>query len=164
MRHFIVRGFPSNSRLDAGEVLHVGGDRGEAIAITNKPEAKFVRKEMYELARPNLSRFFGKETESDQDANDSQTDSELTDQDTDPDAGDLQTDSVDQDADDSELTDQEADSQTDSEPVDMTDSARSLAEEFDLTAEQIAEIKPSGTTGKILKDDVEDYIESLGTD
>ena len=84
-----------------------------------------MRKEMYELARPNLSRFFGKEA-----------------------------DSADQDADDS---------QTDSEP-EMTDSARTLAEEFDLTAEQIAEIKPTGTTGKILKDDVEDYIETLGTD
>lgn len=61
MRQFIVLGFSSNSKSEAGESLYLGGDRGEAIAVANKPEASYARKEVYELATPHLRRHFESE-------------------------------------------------------------------------------------------------------
>ena len=59
-------------------------------------------------------------------------------------------------------TDPVDDVETDS--VEMTDSARELADEFELTDEQVSQIEATGQNGKILKGDVEDFIETLGTD
>ena len=62
------------------------------------------------------------------------------------------------------VDDVQSDSVDDVQSVEMTDSARELADEFELTAEQVRQIEPTGQNGKILKSDVEDFIETLGTD
>ena len=58
MRHFVVLGFRSVSKSEQGELVHLGGDRGEAITITTSASGSFVRKEMFELDIPNRSRHF----------------------------------------------------------------------------------------------------------
>lgn len=58
MRHFIVLGFSSHSKKEAGESLYLGEDRGEAIAVANKLESSYARKELYELATPHMRRHF----------------------------------------------------------------------------------------------------------
>lgn len=56
MRHFVVLGFTSNSQKEAGELLHLGADRSQAIESVNTPDEEFVRKELYELSVPNVRR------------------------------------------------------------------------------------------------------------
>jgi hypothetical protein len=58
MRHFIVMGFCSNSQNDQGKQVHLGSDRGDAVAELNKDDGKFVRKELFELAVPEIRRCF----------------------------------------------------------------------------------------------------------
>lgn len=60
MRHFIVLGFAGPSKSEPGEQIHLGSDRGEAVAVTNTPDGKFARKEMFELALPQKSCYFKK--------------------------------------------------------------------------------------------------------
>lgn len=130
MRHFIVLGFESNSNSAPGEQVHIGSDRGEAIEVTNDPAGGFARKELYELAIPHICRHFSGVTKKETSAEPEQVE---------------------------EQVDTEEDTET--ELPEMTNSARELAEENGLTPEQIAEITPTGTTGKILKEDVEDYLD-----
>lgn len=56
MRHFIVLGFSSNSQKEPGKQLHLGTDRGVAIEAVNAVDSKYVRKELYELAIPQIRR------------------------------------------------------------------------------------------------------------
>ncbi len=56
MRHFIVLGFASCSQKDKGEALYLGCDRAEAIKEVNTPSANYVRRELYELAVPEIRR------------------------------------------------------------------------------------------------------------
>jgi hypothetical protein len=62
MRHFIVLGFSSSSQMDSGKQLHLGSDRGAAIAAVNTPDKKYIRKELFELAVPDMRRHFPAET------------------------------------------------------------------------------------------------------
>ena len=57
MRKFIVLGFASKSTDEVGEVVHLGTDRGEAIAAVNQPMGERARLELYELATPEKRRF-----------------------------------------------------------------------------------------------------------
>ena len=58
MRHFIVLGFDSNSQRDKGKQVYLDSDRGDAVAELNKDDGKFVRKELFELAVPEIRRSF----------------------------------------------------------------------------------------------------------
>lgn len=61
MRQFIVLGFKTTDTSEQGEQVHLGGDRAESIAVTNAADDRFVRKQLYELAVPHLSRHFARE-------------------------------------------------------------------------------------------------------
>lgn len=61
MRQFLVLGYATNSNSEQGEQVHLGSDRGEAIAVTNEPDERFARKQLYELALPHMSRHFDRE-------------------------------------------------------------------------------------------------------
>lgn len=56
MRHFIVLGFASNSKKDTGKSLYLGSDRSKAIETVNVQSEKYKRRELYELAAPELRR------------------------------------------------------------------------------------------------------------
>lgn len=56
MRHFIVLGFASNSKNDIGKSLYLGNDRSEALKKLNAQDKKFIRRELYELAVPQMRR------------------------------------------------------------------------------------------------------------
>lgn len=56
MRQFIVLGYTSNNTIDPGECLYLGADRGEALAKVN--EAGHMRRELYDLAAPQIRRHF----------------------------------------------------------------------------------------------------------
>lgn len=58
MRQFIVLGYPSNSKADSGECLYLGSDRGAAMDVAKEQEEDYVRKSMFELAIPHLTRHF----------------------------------------------------------------------------------------------------------
>ena len=58
MRHFVVLGFKTTVNSEEGEQVHLGSDRGEAIEVANAVDERFVRKQLYELAVPHLSRHF----------------------------------------------------------------------------------------------------------
>ena len=123
MRQFLVLGFATFSTSEAGEVIHLGSNRSEALGVTSTPDEKFARKELHELASPQKRCHFATPV--------------LSESDDDP------------------------DDEPDDEPTPMTDSARKLAEERQLTAEQLAEIKPTGATGNIVKGDVEAFLETI---
>lgn len=61
MRHFIVLGFGTTSNSEQGGLVHLGSDRGEAIEIVKAAGDPFVRKQLFELAIPQLSRQFSPE-------------------------------------------------------------------------------------------------------
>lgn len=56
MRHFIVLGFAGNSNKEPGKVLYVGPDHGKAIGIVNDTTGEEQRRELYELAVPQIRR------------------------------------------------------------------------------------------------------------
>jgi len=58
MRHFVVLGFKSNSKGEAGEVVYLGSDRAEALAeVADVPSGgDHARRELYELAVPHVRR------------------------------------------------------------------------------------------------------------
>jgi len=58
MRKFIVLGFSTNSNKDPGELLYLGSDRGEALAVSGEETEGYCRKEVYELAIPMVRRSF----------------------------------------------------------------------------------------------------------
>ena len=135
MRHFIVLGFPTNSKTDPGEALYLGCNRGEAIINVNTPDKKFARKSMFELAVPQVAKTYRLDAKPTVPEVETDTEMEI----------------------ENDETDVETDS--DSEPPKMTAGAKELAEEHSLTDEQLAEIEPTGRTGKLTKEDVEDYLD-----
>lgn len=63
MRHYVVFGFATTSKDEVGKPMHLGMDRGKAIAAVNEDTEGIVRKELFELANPNQRRYFTKPTE-----------------------------------------------------------------------------------------------------
>lgn len=57
MRQFIVLGYASNSDKVLGQPLYLGADRSAGIAEANAPTGH-TRKELYELAVPQIRRHF----------------------------------------------------------------------------------------------------------
>jgi hypothetical protein len=56
MRHFIVLGFASSSDKAKGKTIHLGSDRSKAIEEVNKESKAYKRRELYELASPEIRR------------------------------------------------------------------------------------------------------------
>jgi hypothetical protein len=56
MRHFVVLGFETNSKAEAGEVLYADSDRAEALGVVNAVSENHARRELYELAVPQIRR------------------------------------------------------------------------------------------------------------
>ncbi len=56
MRHFLVLGFATTSKKEAGKSLYLGSDRSSALEEVNTPSDKFMRKELFELAVPQIRR------------------------------------------------------------------------------------------------------------
>jgi len=85
MRQFIVLGYTSNSTRDPGECLYLGTDRGEAMATVNAP-GEHARRELYDLAAPQIRRHSAVEPVApvDQETGDEDTDPETGDEDIDP--------------------------------------------------------------------------------
>lgn len=54
MRHFIVLGFKTSLNTEEGKIVHKGTDCAKATANVNTPEKDYVRKELYELAVPQI--------------------------------------------------------------------------------------------------------------
>lgn len=54
MRHFIVLGFKTSSNTEEGTVVHKGTDCQKAVASVNAPEKSYIRKELFELALPQI--------------------------------------------------------------------------------------------------------------
>lgn len=114
MRQFIVLGFATTSRREQGESVYLGSDRSEALGVTNTHEERFVRKEMFELAKPHKVRHFGPAPEP----------------------------------------------PPKTEPS-LSKGAQDVADEHQLTPEDLASISGSGSGGQIIKTDVERYVAKL---
>ncbi|QQG66356.1 hypothetical protein [Desulfobulbus oligotrophicus] len=83
MRQFIVLGFLSNSANTPGECLYLGTDRGAAMETVNE-QGEYARRELYELATPQLRRHAAVDPE----PGDEDGDPEPGDEDGDPEPGD----------------------------------------------------------------------------
>ena len=58
MRQFLVLGFNTTSTAEPGEIISIGTDRGEAIKAVNTDTGTFMRKELFELAVPQIRKQF----------------------------------------------------------------------------------------------------------
>lgn len=125
MRQFIVLGYATTSKADSGECLYLGADRGAALDCTATAEAGYARKAMFELAIPQLNRYFPGTS------NAAATTAAPTGE--------------------PETSDPAAE-------LDLSQPAQKLADEHQLTPQQLAEITPSGAGGKITKTDIEEYL------
>jgi len=63
MRQYLVLGFPSNSAKAPGECLYLGTDRGAAMEKVNE-QGDYARRELYDLATPQIRRHSAVEPES----------------------------------------------------------------------------------------------------
>lgn len=149
MRHFAVFGFATASKDEDGKLLHIGTDHGKAIDVANNPIEAYLaqlvpedeveaifRTELYELATPSLRRYFTPPTNAEK----AKAHLDQLDQ---PEAG---------------------NDEPDAKLLKLSDGARKLIESAGLTAEQIAEIEPTGATGNVVKEDVEAYLAQLATE
>ena len=62
MRQYLVLGFLSNSANAPGECLYLGTDRGAAMEKVNEP-GEYARRELYDLATPQIRRHSAVEPE-----------------------------------------------------------------------------------------------------
>jgi len=60
LRHFIVLGFQTTDNSEQGQPVYLGTDRGQAIQVVNALEEGVVRKCLFEMATPHISRHFAK--------------------------------------------------------------------------------------------------------
>jgi len=159
MRQFAVIAYATTQKDEAGEIVYLGSDRGEAIGVTETPENGCVRKALFELSAPQQQRYFGNSPNPDaarhRESLQTTLDAPLGSTSLEPASslpGSTETAMPSEGAGEQLTTDAAGDAPA------MSPAAQELVDKHELNPQQIAQIVPSGASGQIVKGDVEAFI------